>query len=334
MEPQPLRGRDVRERVERVDRAGVDRPRRADEQRRQGAARPIGGDRRAQRRGVEPAPVERHLAHRRPADAEQLQRAPHAAVGLGGHVRDEPRGAREPVAPHVVADRRQRTAASAGEADDRRGRPAAREQAAARRVRKADELGQPAHDRVLEVDVGVVPGDDARVHRRRRQRGHDPRRGRRRVDPAEERGVAVAHGVRQDVAQRGRHQLVERARRAPAAARRAAARAARRGAAARPGATAARRGGRRRRPRARGRRGGTRAGRLRAPRSCPLRSRRKHKKCAGLVPDARIRTGQNGDGAKRIRTADLLGAIQALSQLSYSPASDGFYRTRGRGQYT
>jgi hypothetical protein len=26
------------------------------------------------------------------------------------------------------------------------------------------------------------------------------------------------------------------------------------------------------------------------------------------------------DGARRIRTADLLGAIQALSQLSYSPA--------------
>ena len=30
--------------------------------------------------------------------------------------------------------------------------------------------------------------------------------------------------------------------------------------------------------------------------------------------------GGFGDGARRTRTADLLGAIQALSQLSYSPA--------------
>ncbi len=29
--------------------------------------------------------------------------------------------------------------------------------------------------------------------------------------------------------------------------------------------------------------------------------------------------GKRGDGARRIRTADLLGAIQALCQLSYSP---------------
>ena len=33
------------------------------------------------------------------------------------------------------------------------------------------------------------------------------------------------------------------------------------------------------------------------------------------------RTAQPSYGAKRIRTADLLGAIQALSQLSYSPAN-------------
>jgi hypothetical protein len=31
------------------------------------------------------------------------------------------------------------------------------------------------------------------------------------------------------------------------------------------------------------------------------------------------RAGTSGDGARRIRTADLLGAIQALCQLSYSP---------------
>ena len=57
----------------------------------------------------------------------------------------------------------------------------------------------------------MVPGDDAWIHRGRRQRGDDPGGGRRRVDPAEERGVPVAHGVRQDVAQHGRNQVVERA---------------------------------------------------------------------------------------------------------------------------
>ena len=34
---------------------------------------------------------------------------------------------------------------------------------------------------------------------------------------------------------------------------------------------------------------------------------------------SRPRAGTSSDGARRIRTADLLGAIQALCQLSYSP---------------
>jgi hypothetical protein len=79
-------------------------------------------------------------------------------------------------------------------------------------VRKADELGQPAHHRALEIDVGVVPSDDARIHRGGRQRRDDPGGGGRRVDPAEEGRVAVAHGVGQDVAQGGRDQVVERGR--------------------------------------------------------------------------------------------------------------------------
>jgi hypothetical protein len=36
-------------------------------------------------------------------------------------------------------------------------------------------------------------------------------------------------------------------------------------------------------------------------------------------PDVLRLQGFRGDGARRIRTADLLGAIQALCQLSYSP---------------
>jgi hypothetical protein len=37
---------------------------------------------------------------------------------------------------------------------------------------------------------------------------------------------------------------------------------------------------------------------------------------------AGCRFGLNSDGASRTRTGDLLGAIQALSQLSYSPAKE------------
>ena len=55
VEPEALRGRDVGERVERVDHASVDGAGRADEQRRHGAARAIRGDRGAQRGRVEPA---------------------------------------------------------------------------------------------------------------------------------------------------------------------------------------------------------------------------------------------------------------------------------------
>ena len=209
VEPELLGGRDVGERVERVDRAGIDGAGRADEQSRQRPARAIGGDRLAQRRRVEPASLERHLTHRAAADAEELQSPPHAAVSLGRHVGDEPRRSGQAVATDVMAGRRQRAIASAREADDRRGGPAAREQAGAGRVREAHELGQPAHHRALEVDVGVIAGDDARVHRGGRQRRHDPGGRRRRVDPAEERRVAVAHGVRQDVAQRRGDQVVQ-----------------------------------------------------------------------------------------------------------------------------
>jgi hypothetical protein len=35
--------------------------------------------------------------------------------------------------------------------------------------------------------------------------------------------------------------------------------------------------------------------------------------------------GQTGDGARGTRTPDLLGAIQALSQLSYSPEEGTVY---------
>ena len=210
MEPEAIGRRGVGERLERVDRAGVDGPGRADEQRRHGTACAIGGDRGAQRGRGEPASLERHLAHCSTADPEELQGAPHAPVSFGRHVGDELRRTGEAVATHVVAGRRQRATTGAREADDRCGRSAAREQARAARVRKADELGQPAHHCTLEVDVGVIARDDARIHRRCRQRRDDSGEGRRRVDPPEEGRVAVAHGVRQNVPRHRRDQVVER----------------------------------------------------------------------------------------------------------------------------
>jgi hypothetical protein len=79
-------------------------------------------------------------------------------------------------------------------------------------VREAHKFRQPAHHGALEVNVGVIAGHDARVHCSRRQRSHDAGQGRRRVHPAEERRVAVAHGVRQDVARRRRDQLLQSGR--------------------------------------------------------------------------------------------------------------------------
>jgi hypothetical protein len=70
VEPELLRSRDIGERVERVDRARVYGPGRADEQRGQCALGAVGGDRRAQLAGVEPASLQRQLAHRTTADSK------------------------------------------------------------------------------------------------------------------------------------------------------------------------------------------------------------------------------------------------------------------------
>ena len=47
---------------------------------------------------------------------------------------------------------------------------------------------------------------------------------------------------------------------------------------------------------------------------------------AALESERPAFAGLRGDGARRARTADLLGAIQALSQLSYSPGRMSLYR--------
>ena len=209
MEPEPLGGGHLGERIERVDRAGVHGSRRADEQRRQRAGRPVGRNRAAQRVRVETPAGQRHRPDGVGAEPEQFERARHAAVRLGGHVCDQARTSNEPAPAHVVPGGRAGAAARTRQADDRRRGRAAGEKPGARCVRVAHELRQPAHGRALEVDVGMVARHHARVHRggwQRRQHTGQRRRG---VDPAEEGRVAVAHGVRQHVARHRCRQRLE-----------------------------------------------------------------------------------------------------------------------------
>ena len=142
-------------------------------------------------------------------EPEQLERALHAAVRLGGHVGNEARAAREPAPAHVVPRGGGGAAAGAGQADDRRRGCPAGEQPGARLVRVPDELRQPAHGRALEVNVGVVARHHARVHRGGRQRRQHTGQRRRRVDPAEEGRVPVPHRVRQHVARHRPGQRLE-----------------------------------------------------------------------------------------------------------------------------
>ena len=195
VEPEPLGGGDFGERVERVDRAGVHGSRRAHEQSRRRAGRAVGGDRAAQRVRVETPAGQRHRPDAVAPEPEQLERARHAAVRLGGHVGNEARAAREAAPAHVVPRGGEGATAGAGQADDRRRGCPARQEPGARRVRVPDELRQPPHGRALEVNVGVVARHHARVHRGGRQRRQHTGQRRRGVDPAEERRVPVAHRV-------------------------------------------------------------------------------------------------------------------------------------------
>ncbi len=81
--------------------------------------------------------------------------------------------------------------------DDRGHRCAAGEQPDTALRREADQLHEPAHGGPLDVDGGMVAARAARVHGGGEEIGHDPHRRRRRIDPAEEARVAIAHRVRE-----------------------------------------------------------------------------------------------------------------------------------------
>jgi hypothetical protein len=205
VEPQVLGGGDVRELLERVERARVDGAGGTDQHGGRAARAAVGRDRGAQLLGVEAAARQRHGPDRLAAEPEQLDGPRHAAVGLRRHVGEQPRPAGEPCPAHVAS----RPAARPGQADDRRRRRPAGQQAGARRVRVAHQLRQPAHGRALEVHVRVVAGDDARVHRGCGQRRQHARERRRRVDPAEECRMPVPHRVGQHVAHHRRGERLD-----------------------------------------------------------------------------------------------------------------------------
>ena len=200
MEPQALRGAEVSDLSERIDRARAHGPRAGRHAEWAVALGAVGGDRGAQRGDVHPAAlVAGDLVDRANPEAEDLGRLLDTAVTLRGDVEDQRRPrALEPLTPHVPAVLGRRAMARRRERDQRGRGAAARQQPHAPVRGKPDQLHEPAHGGPLDVNGGVVAPGAARVQRRREEVGDDADGRRRRVHPAEEPRVAVAHRVRED----------------------------------------------------------------------------------------------------------------------------------------
>src|SRR5260370_29500112 len=65
--------------------------------------------------------------------------------------------------------------------------------------RKTDQLHQPAHRAVLQVDGSVIPSGSARIHHRREKLGQHTDGRASWIDPGSESRMLVAHGMRQDM---------------------------------------------------------------------------------------------------------------------------------------
>ena len=96
--------RDVGEPVERVDGAGVDRARGADDQKRPEARRAVGGDGAAKIAHFHRAPlVGRNEAQMARAEPRKLHRLAHAIMRFARRIGDElARNRAEPVEPHIL----------------------------------------------------------------------------------------------------------------------------------------------------------------------------------------------------------------------------------------
>ena len=200
VEPQALGGAEVGELVQRVDGARAHGARARGHGERALAAGAVAGDGGAQRAHVHPMlGVGRNPMNRLAAEPEQLGGLLKAAVAFIREIEHEgcPRPL-EPVAPHVPAVVARRPMARRREGDERGRRAATRQEPHAARGRESDQLHEPPHGGALDVDRRVVAAGAAWIHGGGEEVGEHADRCRRRVHPAEEARVAVAHGVRQD----------------------------------------------------------------------------------------------------------------------------------------
>ena len=178
--------RDVGDRVERVDGAGVRRTAAGDDGERQVSGGEVSLDRATQR--VRPHAeriVHLDLAQVVRADAELLDALLDRGMAFRARVGDEPRTpALQPFRAQVPARALGGAVARGGERVQRRRRAAGQQQAEAALGGKSHEFHDPAtearHQEQRRVVVAVEPG----VHRRRDRVGEDRDRRRRRVDPA------------------------------------------------------------------------------------------------------------------------------------------------------
>jgi hypothetical protein len=122
-------------------------------------------------------------------------------VALGRRVEHEARAAiaLQPGGAHVPAASGRRAMTGRRQRGQRRHRAPADEESEAALGREADQLHQPARGAAFEIDRGVIAAGTAGIEAGGDEIAQHTERGRRRVHPAEEARMAVAHGMRQDL---------------------------------------------------------------------------------------------------------------------------------------
>ena len=187
-----LLGAEVGERVERIERTGVDAARGSHHEERLAARGAVGGDASAQRAEVHGEPfVHLDQPQRVRPDARDAQRfgdaVVHAARGICGQRRaGDAAAARAGLERRVARDRDREQIAH---------RRSAR-QDPARVAREAEELREPRDHLALDVHRGVLAAADVRVHPRGEHLREHARARSRPVHPAEEPRMPVAGRIR------------------------------------------------------------------------------------------------------------------------------------------
>ncbi len=201
VEPHALVRAHVRDLGQGIDRARIDGPGAPGDAEGATARGAVFRDRAPERAHVHSQPgVGRHGANRRRSQSQDFGGLAQSGVSLVGQVEHEPRpAAREPFLPHVPSVVPRGPVARGGQPDQARDRAAARQESHAPVDGKSHQLHQPPDDGALEIDRRVIAPRHARVERRGQNLGRDGFRRRRRVHPAEEAGMSVSHGVRQDL---------------------------------------------------------------------------------------------------------------------------------------